>query len=195
MMDHILLEACRNGQKQIVQWALDQGANTRTMQKTGPQERALDHAALNGYKSIVNLLIETHKQRGRIDNEDSWRQQDLSQALPLAARRGWLEIAQLLIANGANVNSIARRSLQCPLTFIPTFQAVQRGGQVEMVELLLMNGAKTDTRIEQWDSTIRELILSLSIQNGYFSVLSMLVNTIANEDLDSSSLRCVYDIR
>jgi ankyrin repeat protein len=169
MMNHVLFRACLVGHEKIVWWALDQGADPRTIKRTGLHS-ALDRAALNGYEAIVRLLLETHKQRSAEEINNFWQRHCLNRSLVLAARRGWLGIAQLLIDHGAHVNPVADGIPWCGYNDIPLISVVKCGGQVEMVSLLLRNGATTEDRLKKGDCTIRELILSLALQHGYTSI-------------------------
>ena len=169
IINHILFRACLGGHEEIVGWALDQGADPRTIKRSGLHS-ALDRAALNGYEAIVRLLLETHKQRSAGGINNFWQRRCLNRSLVLAARRGWLGIAQLLIDHGAHVNPVAEGIFWCDDNNIPLISAVKCGGQVEMVSLLLRNGATTDYRLKKGECTIRELILSLALQHGYTSI-------------------------
>jgi len=184
MMDHILFIACCNGQKNVVQWALDQGADPRTTKRWPMDNSAFVHSVRNGYEAIVRLLLENYEQRDLERSKKFWQRNYLNQSLVIAARRGLLVIAQLLIDHGAHVNAI-------PLGVnsandIPIISAVKYGGQVEMVALLLRNGANIDNKVndftkedsfKQDDSTIKEFILSFALQYGYTSIYSIINNS------------------
>jgi ankyrin repeat protein len=155
--DAVLLEAILYGQQEIVQAALDNGANPHARPRM-PRYKwcsALDAAALMGYEGIVRLLLG----RGAHKELDA-----LQGAFLLAIQGGWLRIAQLLIDNGAELDSDMFYG-KCHL-----INAV-RYGQADMLELLLdTKGAGLNA-----DSDFVKEAYSLAVSHGYTTITSRFV--------------------
>ncbi len=91
--------------------------------------------------------------------------------LMLAAQGGHLDVVQLLIENGADVN--ARN-----LAGVTALMEASRGGFDRIVELLLKNGAEVNVKIEsKWGT--RKLngttALMLAATAGHLNIVSMLI--------------------
>jgi ankyrin repeat protein len=128
LQDAILLVAAVHGHKEVVQAALDNGANPNTL--AHPVLNCctpLDAAVKYGHEEVVRLLL------ARGANQRAHR---MARPLIHAARNGWLRIAQILIDDGAEVNPVGKGIHETPL-----IAAVKRG-RADMVQLLLENGAE-----------------------------------------------------
>lgn len=117
-----LLSACGNGYLDIVKLLVHFGANVKYIQG---EEDPIGVAVWNGHFQIVEYLIQTGVKTGvKIDRGVCNR------AFLTACKKGFRDIAELLIRAGAN-----------PKHHLAMQSAVQRGHQ-DIVDLLIQNGAK-----------------------------------------------------
>ena len=98
-MDNSLtfLNACRNGQKSIVQIFLKKGGidvNKRDAEGNTP----LHHACLNGHRDIVSLLLENKADPAAVNNKSET-------PLHAAAKNGNKEILERLLDCGSDINA------------------------------------------------------------------------------------------
>ncbi|KAJ5982454.1 hypothetical protein N7451_012554 [Penicillium sp. IBT 35674x] len=116
-------------------------------------------ASLNGYKNIVQLLLENgaevNAQGGKFGN-----------ALQAASSGGHDKIVQLLLENGAEVNAQGGK-------FGNALQAACSGGHDKIVQLLLENGAEVDAQSEWSENALHiassrgdDKIVQLLLENG-----------------------------
>ncbi|RMZ18031.1 hypothetical protein D0860_00076 [Hortaea werneckii] len=131
LCNHALVEATLCGDKNIVKMLLDAGADVHA-QDLGVT--ALDVAARNGSKEIVELLVA--KDAGCED-----RRKCYGQALIEASYFGENEAVEMLLANGADINFIHHRG------YTALAQA-SCGSQVRTVDILLANGPDTNIKGE-----------------------------------------------
>uniref|UniRef100_A0A8D9B6D7 Ankyrin repeat and sterile alpha motif domain-containing protein 1B n=1 Tax=Cacopsylla melanoneura TaxID=428564 RepID=A0A8D9B6D7_9HEMI len=170
--DQELLEASRNGNIQVVDKILSQRAKRSgplASLRRGPGANvqdssgysALHHAALNGHKEIVELLLTNEASVNIVDTKGS-------SPLHLAAWTGNLDIVRLLLCHGPsvpNVNLMTKdneTALHCASQY----------GHTPVVSLLLEHGC---------DPTIRnsrsETPLDLASQYGRLETVDTLVRT------------------
>jgi ankyrin repeat protein len=134
-----LMAACLSGDREIVQFLIDRGADVKARNRIG--FTALHAAALFGDAALVGLLLD-HGAGANAKVILSQPADDISTPLLTAAQRGDAAIAKLLLERGADVNvqegQFARSPLLCAAT----------AGSAETVKLLLAKGAKVD--VQDW---------------------------------------------
>ncbi|THW90548.1 hypothetical protein D6D15_04451 [Aureobasidium pullulans] len=118
--------ACAIGRHEIVEYLLENDADFR--KPCDYLNLPLEIACRNGTLEVINMLL---KYGAKVDACDSG-------ALTAACEVGHIGIAQLLLAQGADVNG--RRKSKTPI------QAACSGGHLELVELLLDRGADVNAR-------------------------------------------------
>jgi len=119
--------------------------------------QALGLAAFFGHKEVVDQLVE----RGaRVDSAA----QNASKVTPLhsAAAAGHVQIAQTLLAHGANANAVQGGG------FVALHAAAQNG-QMEMVRLLLESGVDPGKRSDSGKTA-----LDLAMENGHQEAASLI---------------------
>ena len=123
----VLHDAASEGRLTIAEILLDAGANVNVRNKDG--ETPLYWAAKKGRTDLARLLLER--------KADPNLQESIKQRTPLheAAFRGYQEITELLVANGANINAHDKAGKS------PLFYATDEGHN-EIVEQLKKAGAK-----------------------------------------------------
>ncbi|KAI7284250.1 hypothetical protein KC345_g2374 [Hortaea werneckii] len=129
--NHALEEATLYGDMKIVKMLLDAGADVHA-QSVGVT--ALDVAARNGNKEIVQLLVAK-------DANCEDRGKCYGQALIEASYFGENEVVEMLLANGADINFIHHRGYTA-------LAHASCGNQVRTVDILLANGADTNIKGE-----------------------------------------------
>lgn len=118
---------------------------------------ALIEATLAGDVAMVRSLLQSGTDPNLVYNTNT--------ALTYAARDGFTEIAQLLIASGADVNWIDGEGVT-PL-ILASFK-----GHVELAELLLANGADITVR-DQWNRTALDYALRRGEEDAIAQLLQM----------------------
>ncbi|THZ24636.1 hypothetical protein D6C91_03233 [Aureobasidium pullulans] len=118
--------ACAIGRHEIVEYLLENDADFR--KPCDYLNLPLEIACRNGTLEVINMLL---KYGAKVDACDSG-------ALTAACEVGHIGIAQLLLAQGADVNG--RRKSKTPI------QAACSGGHLELVELLRDRGADVNAR-------------------------------------------------
>lgn len=107
-LDNMLLTACKNGQKGVVQAFLKKGGlqlDKRDAQGATP----LHYASAKGSRDIVKLLLDAGADASIADNQSRT-------ALHLACQAGNKDIIRLLCDNGADLNGTDRQG-QTPLIY------------------------------------------------------------------------------
>lgn len=153
--EQVFLAAVFHNQPAIVQAALDNGANVYTRPRSeyfGSRFRStLEASACKGYSLMVQLLLE----RGLNKNYH------LEPGLFTAVQGGWLEIAQMLIDHGAQVDWGTKHHGKCHL------MAAVTHGQPDMVKLLL--DTESANLKEHFD--ICKKAYSLAASHGYTTII------------------------
>ena len=125
----MLLLAIKDGSTGVIDVLLaDKRTDVDLSNKNG--ETPLMMASIQGDLPIVKILV---KQKSAMVDHIGWT------PLHYACAKGQLEVAQYLIANGANVNSEALNGTT------PLMMAVQSGNE-QLVKLLLDNGANLQAK-------------------------------------------------
>jgi ankyrin repeat protein len=158
-----LAEATINGNREIVRLLLDHGANVHTVIKVSNTSMtffsfsALGLAAVHNIFDIVKLLVTYGA-----DTEIPVTTKDRHQYVPIhaASKNGFVEIAEILIQAGANVNSKSSTG-GTPLDF-----ALQKN-QSKTADLLIRHGAHRAHK-EGIDDNWKTVILIL-VTSCYFS--------------------------
>ena len=124
--------AARRGQRLVVQYLLDHGADVDRLSRG--LDTPLHLAAMAGHNAVVRLLLE---RKAAVDARDAngWT------ALHLAANRGFKAVAESLLEHEADVNAAAKGGWTL-------LHEAARAGFGDMVELLLAKGARIDAAAE-----------------------------------------------
>ena len=121
--DQQLLTASKNGNHQAAKEAIDSGADVDAVSEKGTS--ALMYAAMNGHKSVVELLVERGANINLITN---------TSALLSASGFGQLDVVEYLLKNGADINQACNGA-----TALTRATAM---GKQEIVKLLVDTGAR-----------------------------------------------------
>ncbi|OJJ74176.1 hypothetical protein ASPBRDRAFT_27222 [Aspergillus brasiliensis CBS 101740] len=134
-----LVIAVREGHLPTVRRLLERGANPTLANKL--DHRPLEVATTAEKLAVAECLIAYVKDLGH-----TVETVNLGRALCAAARSRQIDIAELLLRNGAPVNYIHRQQFETPLI------NATRAGDDEMTRLLLDHGADPLFGFETWDS-------------------------------------------
>ena len=135
------------------------------------QKTPLHHAALNGHKDIVNLLLENYAE---IDSLDEWNDTPLLHAV----EKGHIDIVKLLLENQSNINAINAWKKWTPLHY------ASENGHTDIVKILI--DKTTDFQpLDKWKRTP----IDLAINGGYFEIVKLLHyknnnKTVENHQID-----------
>ncbi|KAE8744542.1 hypothetical protein FOCC_FOCC008781 [Frankliniella occidentalis] len=170
--DQDLLEAARNGNIAVVEKILSQRAKRSgplASLRRGPGANvqdscgytALHHAALNGHKDVVEMLL-THEASCNVVDDKG------SSPLHLAAWTGNEEVVSLLLTHGPSVPNVnlLTRSKETPL------HCAAQYGHSAVVSLLMDNGCDPSIRNAREESA-----LDLAAQYGRLDTVERLVRT------------------
>ncbi|XP_034244254.1 ankyrin repeat and sterile alpha motif domain-containing protein 1B-like isoform X3 [Thrips palmi] len=170
--DQDLLEAARNGNLAVVEKILSQRAKRSgplASLRRGPGANvqdscgytALHHAALNGHKDVVAMLLSHEASCNVVDDKGS-------SPLHLAAWTGNGEIVGLLLHQGPSVPNVnlLTRSKETPL------HCAAQYGHSAVVSMLLENGCDSSIRNAREESA-----LDLAAQYGRLETVERLVRT------------------
>lgn len=126
-----LSEAALYGHTAILSLLLEKGANPETRNRKNAENQLLT-AARFGDEDVVKRILET-----RVNLETVDKRHGKMTALGLAAYYGHMDVAELLIKKGANLEA------RFDMRSTPLFYAVRQGYD-QMVSLLLDNGANLE---------------------------------------------------
>jgi ankyrin repeat protein len=171
--------ACTNGHGALVERLLAAGANPNVALPGG--ETPLMTAARTGSLASVKALL---SRGARVDARDDARGQD---ALMWAAAEGHADVAQALVASGADVRS------RLPSGFTPLLFAV-REGRLDVVRVLLNAGVDVNEPV-QIDPARRRGYggplprvgvspLLVAVMNAHFELAAALLDAGANPNVD-----------
>ncbi|XP_043466720.1 putative ankyrin repeat protein RF_0381 [Leptopilina heterotoma] len=128
--------AARKGRKEVVEFLLENGAKTNAIDTF--RHTPLHFAAMGGSSDIVKIILKFNdkiKSRHVVDVYINAVTNDGLTALYFAAKKGNVEMCQILVNKGADVNMGHRR-------FGTPLHIAARKGREEIVKLLLENGGK-----------------------------------------------------
>uniref|UniRef100_A0ABD2XRP4 Ankyrin repeat and SAM domain-containing protein 1A n=1 Tax=Trichogramma kaykai TaxID=54128 RepID=A0ABD2XRP4_9HYME len=187
--DQELLEAARNGNVAIVDKILGQRAKRSgplASLRRGPGANvqdssgysALHHAALNGHREVVKLLLQYEASTNIVDSKGS-------SPLHLAAWSGNSEIVRLILTQGPSVPNV---NLLTKDTESPLHCAAQYG-HTEVVGQLLQAGCDPSIRNSRGESA-----LDLAAQYGRLETVELLVRAHPEliQSLRSSSSSLIF---
>ena len=176
--DVLLHSAAKSGDHALIHFLLDQcKANPNRMQSTTP----LFVASRYGQAEVVEILIkygadvnkesktEVINHYRLLENEDDEMSPCWMTPLHTAIINKQLEIAKILIENGANVNS----DLGYDIGYTPLFSAVL-DESFEIAKLLIQNGAKIHSKRQE------VTLLEIACQGGHLDMVKLLVDNGAN---------------
>lgn len=156
--------AAHLGHEIIANLLLDKGAEVNAQSKNG--DTVLNAAVMGNKKYMIQQLF---KAEIRTDYKSD------TAVLHLAASKGWLDIATLLLSKGINVNTRDKYGNTA------LHKAVQ-GGQTEMVELLLQNHAHVNTTSEDGFLPLHD-----AVGNAYSTIIMMLLDNGADINAKSKN--------
>ena len=186
-----LYQAAFNGHNELVELLLEKGADPNIKTKAGTT--ALMGAAYGGHKRIAELLI-AHGADVNVKGEDkgileyvikhgatgeNLREFTNLETFPLlqAAHKGHKEIVQLLIKNGADVNTTN------PVGYT-ALMAAMAGGHTETVRVLIENGANVNASREGWavlNSALTSIIHHAPPERAnYYEIAKLLITSGAD---------------
>lgn len=153
--DAVLMSAALHGQQDIAEAALNHGASpsARPPPCRLGKLHALVAAAMNGYEGIVRLLLD--RGAGKPKHHLQW-------ALAKSIQFGSLPIVQILLNNGAELESAAKVDLNYPSLLTAVHYM-----RVDILKLLL-DTKGTDLRA---DSDVCKAAYSLAVSRGYTSIV------------------------
>ncbi|CAF4616810.1 unnamed protein product, partial [Rotaria sp. Silwood2] len=175
-MHTALMEACMDGHVQVAKLLLDHGADVNMPPDS--YESPLTLSACGGHIELASLLIERGANLEEVNDEgytplmegaDVNRTTEDTQetALTLACAGGFLDVAKILLSNGANVN-LGQST--------PLMEASQEG-HVELVQYLIQNGADVNQT-----TPAGETALAYAWESGHSEVAEILLNSGAHID-------------
>lgn len=153
---------------EMIRMLIDSGANVNEIVYGAS---ILAKAVLSGDCKIVKLLLESG---ANVDPE-----REVSQTpLMVAVERRSTEIAELLIANGANVNRKleAGRGVSRDKIVKTALKKAAESGSREMIKLLLDNGAEINAKGQNDDAAIHKAIVGPFRLSKHKEVVSLLLN-------------------
>jgi hypothetical protein len=158
--NEIPLQAALHGHEEVVEYILDNGGNLCGVPKFrfAKWKNSLDAAVWKGHEGVVRILLK----RGWTNKYSRF----LPRSLYLAARGGWVRIAQILIDYGATINMEVYSYKETS----PLLGAVKYG-QPDMVRFLL------DIKDAGWkaDSDVCKEAYSMAVSRGYTSIVTYFV--------------------
>ncbi|KAF4869439.1 Glutathione S-transferase omega-like 2 [Colletotrichum siamense] len=146
----------------FIELLLDEGFDVSAIR--GHRRTALLDASGCGFDHIVAMLL----RRGATVNYEDDSCFGAATALQAASEYGHQSTVNLLIDNGANVNS------QCG-SYGTALQAAARAGYQEIVKLLIYNGANVNSRSGYYGTA-----LQAAAQAGYQEIVNLLIHNGAN---------------
>jgi hypothetical protein len=136
--DVMLYQSSQRGHENLVQWALDHGADVNISAKRGHLEiyqTALERAASGGHPKIMKLLITHGAQLFPISNGGRW-------AFERAAREGFLDVIRIMVECGFDLND------QYGLGKTSLLLAAVKRGRIECLQLMLDLALKIDITLD-----------------------------------------------
>eukprot|EP00026_Physarum_polycephalum_P007585 Phypoly_transcript_07648.p1 GENE.Phypoly_transcript_07648~~Phypoly_transcript_07648.p1 ORF type:complete len:487 (+),score=88.56 Phypoly_transcript_07648:95-1555(+) len=155
--------AAKNGNLDIVRFLLKKGANARRYE--GMSSPPLFNACRAGHVEVARKLL-----KYEADPEGATTIGNKTTPLIIAAKHGSVEITQMLIDHGANVNTARMDSVT------PIFMAAQEN-HVEVLKMLIKAGANVDACTDD-DATP----LFMAAQEGHAESVEILLQNHAKMD-------------
>lgn len=163
--DPWLCAAAQRGHLEVVKFLLDKGA-------TG--WGAFSAPVLGGHRDTVNLLLQRGHQINAFND---------GSALSSAAKRGDIQMVQLYLDGGADVNSTRERKKTA-------LYKATKSGHIDIVKLLLQAGAEIHPKKDQWEWAP----LYAAISKGHTSIGKLLIDNYADNlpfsDVLLTALQC-----
>ncbi|CAG7934094.1 unnamed protein product [Penicillium olsonii] len=165
--------ACREGHLELVTWLVQNGVEANEECHFHNKMIPLTGAILNGNYDIVKYLIEQAKVDPNWKNEDDLN--GFGTALVAASLMGHIEIGELLIIKGADVNMLLPNG-----TDGSALAAASAGGDIEVAELLINKG--TDVNMLLPNGTKGSALAAASFR-GEIQAMNLLINKGADVNL------------
>ena len=145
--------AAMNGYTEIVKLLIENGATVNVQaNRNDIGQSPLHKAAQNGHKDMVELLI---KHGAKVDITNSMGETPLFEAATV-------EVTELLIAKGANVNHVSNTSGWTPL---------HQAGNRKVAEVLVARGANINTK-----DKMNRTPLDMAVEHGIIDVAQFLIS-------------------
>ncbi|CAF3555455.1 unnamed protein product [Rotaria sp. Silwood1] len=155
----LTLSAC-GGHIELASLLIERGANLEEVNDEG--YTPLMEASREGHDDLVNLLVSQGADVNRTTEDTQ------ETALTLACAGGFLDVAKILLSNGANVN-LGQST--------PLMEASQEG-HVELVQYLIQNGADVNQTTPAGETGT----LAYACESGHSEVAEILLNSGAHID-------------
>ena len=158
----LLIQACKNGDINMVKKLIDKGANINYRDKL-ESRTCLIWAIYKKNETLINFFIKNSIELKF--NKNIY----LNNAIELASRLGHLKIVKYLVEHGANVNTMNREG-QTPLN------SAARWGNIDIVKYLISKGA---------DVNLKKSFTALmnAAENAQYAIVKYLVEHGANVNL------------
>ncbi|MCJ1397809.1 hypothetical protein MMC11_001005 [Xylographa trunciseda] len=117
--------------------------------------------------------------------------------LQAASAKGYAEVVQILLENGAKVNALADRESLDPkgghswIKYSTAIQAASANGHLKIVRLLLKNGANANLKFESWKEDAKRCLqgtkystaLQTAVAEGHQKIACLLLENGANPNI------------
>lgn len=170
--------ACKGGNEEIVRLLINHGANTSARVELEGDDTApvlstpMAMACLFNHASVLKVLLESHK--------DFLVRRDMDQLLLTICRKNQVEVAKVLLSEGADVNTnMIIKRMTC-------LHIAAEEGFGDLARLLLANGADLNARCgSTYSFFARKTPMDLAKKGGHQDIIRMLTMAKLDRLLES----------